>query len=70
MFPYISVLQYLVPPQKVVDWEEGSMEGNRFTPPHARKWEAHSWMPDDHPTDTENTGTDEIGDKERAEQDE
>lgn len=53
-----------------MDWEEGSMEGNRFTPPHARKWEAHSWMPDDHPTDTENTGTDEIGDKERAEQDE
>jgi hypothetical protein len=38
----------------------------RFTPPHARQWE--SWVSDDHQTDTENTGHDEIGDKERAEQ--
>lgn len=40
----------------------------RFTPAHARKWE--SWVPEDTNEEVQNSGTDEIGDKERAEQEE
>jgi len=38
----------------------------KFTPPNASKWEAHSYLPDDTQVEVENTGTDEIGDAERA----